>query len=420
VLAAAQAPDILSVNVEDVWQDVQKGWYVPLDAWLERPNPFVKKGEPGSRQWWDLFKYQDISRSKAAPDGKMYCITLDMIETGIFYNKDLFRKLDLRPPKTWDEFMRMQEKIQRTGVTPMLVGTGELADWGVDLVFDNLYRDLRPTMDMKKDPKRDAFQKGYLDWDELAFLHGKGFFTKSDPRWPEVFRILKEWRRFMPKDLGAVDLNREFVQGKGAMLWSSSMLVQRLLRDKQIGFEWGVFYLPPITQTTSRFGSGHDMCIIGEAATQFVVSNTAFSDTGNIESSERLKRCIAFLQYATTSKSCKRIVNEIVALMPNVVGVEARPELAPFVEILKRDYTTTKWVYTFDLRFAEIMNRMLALYLMDGVTHEEFMDWIVSNVATATSTVVRRKRLDISAYEPKWRELASVRAEMRELPTTAR
>jgi hypothetical protein len=286
----------------------------------------------------------------------------------------------------------------------------------VDLVFDNLYRDLRPTMDLKKDPKRDAFQKGYLDWDELAFLHEKGFFTKRDPRWREVFRILKDWRRFMPKDMGSVDNHREFVQGKGAMLWMHSMLVQRLINDPQMAFEWGVFYLPPITKATSRFGSGHDMCIIGEAATQFVVSNSAFADTGSIESSERLKRCIAFLQYATTSKSCKRIVNEIVALMPNVVGVDARPELAPFVEILKRDYTTTKWVYTFDLRFAEIMNRMLALYLMNGVSEDEFMDWMVSNVGTAASTVVRRKRVDTSVYEPKWQSLAPLRARMPELP----
>src|SRR4051795_8245166 len=45
-LSAEQAPDILQVNVEDAWQDVQKGWYIPLDPWLEQPNPFVKAGAP--------------------------------------------------------------------------------------------------------------------------------------------------------------------------------------------------------------------------------------------------------------------------------------------------------------------------------------------------------------------------------------
>jgi ABC-type glycerol-3-phosphate transport system substrate-binding protein len=66
-LAAGQAPDIINVNVEDVWQDVQKGWYVPLDPYLNRPLPFVKPAAPGSRQWWGVFKYQAITRGKPRP-----------------------------------------------------------------------------------------------------------------------------------------------------------------------------------------------------------------------------------------------------------------------------------------------------------------------------------------------------------------
>ena len=34
-----------------------------------------------------------------APDGHMYCIVLDMIETGIYYNKDLFDQLKLSVPR---------------------------------------------------------------------------------------------------------------------------------------------------------------------------------------------------------------------------------------------------------------------------------------------------------------------------------
>jgi len=421
-LAGGQAPDIINVNVEDVWQDVQKGWYIPLDKYLESPNPFVKAGEPGSRQWWDLFRYQDISRSKAAPDGKMYCVTLDMIETGLFYNKDIFRKLGIQPPKDWAEFTQIQRKIQNAGYIPTLVGTGSLADWGVDLTFDQLYRDIRPTMDVRRDPKRDRFYKGYLDWDELAFLHEKkGFFTKDDPRWREVFRLLKQWRRFMPQDIGATDNGREFIQGKGAMLWDSSLFVQRLLRDPQRSFDWGMFYLPPITKATSKYGGGYPQCIIGEAATQFSVTNSAISDTGDAATSQKLARCVQFLAYATTPKNCNRIVNEITALMPNVVGVPTKKELSPFVHnLLEHPYTTTKWVYTFDLRFSEIMNRMLYLYLVDGISEDDFMDWMVSNVDTATSTIVRRKKLDLAPLETSWSKLAPLRKSMEDLPNAAR
>lgn len=340
---------------------------------------------------------------------------------GFIYNKKIFANLGLQPPKDWAEFMRIHEKVQKAGFTPMLVDVGALADWGVDLTFDQLYRDIRPTLDLKKDAKRDVFYKGYLDWDELAFLNTKGFFTEQDPRWREVFRILKDWRRFMPKDLGATDFDREFIQGKGAMYWTSSLFVQKLIRDPRRDFDWGMFYLPPITKATSKYGGGYPQCIIGEAATQFTVTNSAFSDTGNAQTSTKLKRCVEFLQFATIPRNCDKVVNEIIALMPNVLGVPTKKELEPFVKnLLHHPYTTTKWVYTFDLRFAEVMNRMMMLYLMNGVTDDEFMDWMVKNVRAACSTIVRRKNLDLAPEEREWQALAPLRAGMEDLPRSAR
>ncbi len=419
-LASGTAPDIVNVNVEDVWQDVQKGWYVPLDQWLNQPNPYVKKGEPGSSQWWDIFKYQAITRGKAAPDGKSYCITLDMIETGIFYNKTIFKQLGLVPPKDWADFERIQTKIQATGKVPMLADAGALADWGVDLAFDQIYRDIRPTLALKIDPKRAGYLKAYLDWDEICFLQKKGFFTKSDVRWPEVFRHLKKWRKFMPKDLGSTDNLREFIAGNGAMLWMHSQFVDRLVRDPHLGFDWGVFYLPPITKETCRFAIGVPECVIGGAATQLEVTNSAFGDTKDAKTSERLKRCVSFLQFLTLSKNCEKIVNEAPALLPNAVNTKPRPEMMVFDEILKRDYTTTKWEYTFDLRFSEVLNRMLLLYLQDGITDDGFMEWMNSNVALACANVERRKNLDLSPFEPLWKKAAPLRAKMKELPVEAR
>ena len=418
-LAAEQAPEILNVNVEDVWQDVQKGWYVVLDPYLERPNPFVAKGQPGAVQWWDQFKYQAISRGKAAPDGKMYCLTFDMVETGIFYNKDIFKRLGLSVPKDWPEFIRVQERIKAAGLIPLLVSQSAIADWGMDLIFDQFYSGILPGIDLVKDPVREAYMDGYLDWDEIAFLSGKGFFTRRDPRYVETFRTLKAWRRFWPKTM-TPELMKMFVTQKGAMLWDASPAVNRLARDPDVDFEWGVFYLPRIPRSFSRFADGHDMVVIGGSGSQFEVTNSAFDDTHNPATSVKLKRTIALLQLLTVPKNTDLVVNEVLAFLPNVNGVEPRPELMPFHVFLQRKYTTTKWLYTFDLRFNEIYYRMLDLYLNDGIGEDEFMGWMESNVRTASETVVRRKGLDLSKYEPKWRELAPLRARMKELPLPRR
>ena len=86
-----------------------------------------------------------------------------------------------------------------------------------------------------------------------------------------------------------------------------------------------------------------------------------------------------------------QIVNEYPALLPNIVGVEALPILRPFAAILERRYTTTKWIFTFDLRFSEIQRRMLELYLSDGIDLAGFLEWQEQNIDAAIANLLQRK-----------------------------
>jgi ABC-type glycerol-3-phosphate transport system substrate-binding protein len=432
-LSSGAAPDIVNVNVEDVWVDTQKDWYVPLDVYFEAPNPFVvEKGDPalpGAKQWWDMFRYQAISRGKAAPDGKNYCLTLDMVETGIYYNKTLFDALGLSPPADWDQFMAICRTIKaHTGfeqqVTPLLMHMGAFQDWGHDLMFDQLYYDLLPGIDLKQDPAREAYLQGYLDPEELAYLNTKGFFTERDPRYREIWRIMKDLKQYTNRDNEGIDFVREFVNQRGAMMWSVSPLVYRFILDKKLGFEWGVFYLPRFTKNTSPYASGVDMCVIGGSASQFEVTNSSVRDTPmdwpmsrRMVESERLKRVIAFLQFLCLPEQAEQVINEYPSLIPNIVGVEPREELRDFVTILDRRYTTTKWLFSFDLRFSDILNRMLGLYLVDaGIDLDEFLAWQAKNVRASCLKTVQRKQIDLTMFDAKWAELAPLREGKAGLP----
>lgn len=431
-LSGGSAPDIVAVNVEDVWVDVQKNWYVPLDRFLAAPNPFVvargPAGAPGAREWWDMFRYQAITRGKEAPDGRNYCISLDMVETGIFYNKTFFAAHGLRPPQTWTEFMALLRRLRALGKTPLLANIDSLSDWAHDLLFDQLYYGLLPGIDLKKEGEREAYLQGYLDAEELTFLHTKGFFTRQDPRYLELWRLIDGLKPYLNRDLNTnTDLARSFLAQEGIMIWNGSWFTGRLTADKSIDFEWDVFYPPPLTRADSPYASGVPMCVIGGAGNQYEVTNSAVSDTDpalpladRIDRSQRLPRVVAFLQFLTLPENAARVVNEFPGFIPNIVGAPALPMLQPFETILERRYTTTKWLFSFDLRFTDITRRMLQLELSGGCSLDEFIRWQTANVDTATTTFIHRHAPDFAPLERAWARLAPVRAHDRGLPPEAR
>src|SRR5439155_19483517 len=180
--------------------------------------------------------------------------------------------------------------------------------------------------------------------------------------------------------------------------------------------EWGIFYLPPITQKYSRFARGKDQCVIGGSAMQYSVTNHAWSDTGDPKTSERLKRVIAFLQFLTTPKNCETVVNEQIALLPNIKGVEPHHELAKFDEILQRHYAMTKWFFTFDIQWDQVLMRMLELYMNNGVDEQEFVEMLEKDMQRSMQRMIQRKSLDLTRFQKVWDQRAEMRKRFSDLP----
>ncbi|WP_238654038.1 ABC transporter substrate-binding protein [Paenibacillus piscarius] len=60
-------------------------------------------------------------------DGKTYMIpTAGDVTNVIFYNKKVFNDLNLQPPATWEEFLKVCETIKQAGITPLVIGNSDL------------------------------------------------------------------------------------------------------------------------------------------------------------------------------------------------------------------------------------------------------------------------------------------------------
>ncbi len=387
------APEIVSMNTEVAWQAIDKDWFIPLDEYLQKPNPYM----PGNEHWIDMFENQALFNSKRAPNGKLYCITYDTVETGLYCNMTLLRSLGITQlPTTWKEMLDTFKVIQSKNITPMTAPSNLASDWGEDIIFEMLYHDLMPTLDpVDSPPDVKAYQEHFLDPQEGGFLFTKGFFSSRDPRWREVNRLVKEWRGYWAKEQKFSDPNYLFLTGRLAMLWDGSWTIRRLARDPYINFDWTVTYIPTITKETSQYASGTPATLIGGAATQIHITNSARIHTN-------LDERVDFLMWLSVPQNIERIANEALIFMPSVKGAKTDPRLQPFTEIFRRKSCAIQWMEAMDPEYKKEWRRWLDYYLNDGFGMDEYLKVLDANFAAWVKSHEKDAAWDFTAMESVW------------------
>ncbi len=393
------APEIVSMNTEVAWQAIDKDWFIPLDEYLDRPNPYI----PGNERWLDSFSNLALTNSKRAPNGKLYCVTMDTVETGVYYNMTLLRGMGYeKPPETWEEMLSMFGEIQKRRITPMTAQMNLASDWGQDIVFEMLYHEILPLLDPvpSKEDVRD-YQAYFLDPPEGGFLFTKGFFSSRDPRWREMNRLVKEWRGYWAKELKFSDPLRLFLTGRLAALWDGSWTIRRLAKDPYINFDWTIGYIPTMTRETSRYAAGSPATLIGGACTQVHITNSA-RNNGTLE------QCVDLLMFLSAPQNIERIANEALLFMPNVKGAKMDPRLQPFTEIFKRKSCAIQWMEAMDPEYKKEWRRWLDYYLNDGFGLDEYLKVLDDNFAAWVKSHKNDPAWDFAPMEAVWQERKEV------------
>jgi multiple sugar transport system substrate-binding protein len=155
--------------------------------------------------------------------GKQWGVPYTYYQWGIYYRKDIFNKLGISEPKTWQELLAASAKIKAAGMTPFAIGTKQ--SWPTAGWFD--YLNLRVN-GYKFHMELTSGKVAYTDkrvtavfdkWDELVkpsyFLANHASFT-----WQEALA--------------------PFVKGEAAMYLIGNFAVAPMkeagLKNEQIGF----------------------------------------------------------------------------------------------------------------------------------------------------------------------------------------
>jgi len=207
------------------------------------------KQAPELFTWWSTYRMKDIIDQGLAADltplwdkhkadfsagvraaftfnGKVYGIPYSIEYWGVWYNKSTFAKLNLSPPKTWADFLKVCDALKAAGITPMAQSVQ--GRWPTFIMFEEmvarqdpqLYEDLCAGKAKYTDPRVKA---AFTVWADLI---KKGYFT--DPS-TDLFS----------------DTPRLFQQGTVGMVpigsWYYTTLTSNGVADADCGF----FIMPP-------------------------------------------------------------------------------------------------------------------------------------------------------------------------------
>ncbi|MCL5269568.1 MAG: extracellular solute-binding protein [bacterium] len=320
----AMAPDIY--NGEQTPTYGKQGKWVSLNSYLEQVNPYT--GRPWAETMdMTLLRHYDIS-------GQIYAIALDTIDIGIVYNQEIFDRLGLKPPRTWEELLGQCETIQRAGYVPFAL-PGDFHDfyigvtaWLVRFFSDAYCRDLVPLFmaqpgDWDYTPEdngnfkldlTDRFNDAevVIDVERQLMAFRDGRFRFDSDRFRALYRQLKRFSRYWEPGWAGTDMgmaNQLFLKQRAAMMFESSGVVVALdfnMRDlrPEDRFRWGVMTIPPITRDPYCLAPFRG---VGGAGTYYVITDKRSIDPAHVE------RVVDFMRFLASPSMGEVLVRETLA-----------------------------------------------------------------------------------------------------------
>jgi raffinose/stachyose/melibiose transport system substrate-binding protein len=182
--------------------------------------------------------------------GKVYGVPITTLSTStLFYNVDLFKKLGIPTPPSYDDLKAAVPKFKAAGVIPLLHQGANAPLWPM-WYFETL-----------------AQSSGDMVGTTLTNLQGTTRF--DDAVDVEAFALIKRWvdDGILSKDSLSIDqdgMRAAFASGKSAMFYGGTWEIPALV-DTVKSFAWDVFPFPkmPGTPGEPKHGGGPDngMCL---------------------------------------------------------------------------------------------------------------------------------------------------------------
>ncbi|WP_044736053.1 ABC transporter substrate-binding protein [Geobacillus kaustophilus] len=182
--------------------------------------------------WMDKFPKALIDM--VSKDGNIYSVPVNIHRGNVlWYNKKLFADNGLQPPKTFDEFFQVADKLKAKGITPLALGDKE--PWAATHLFENVLLGTLGTENYKK-----------LWTGELSF---------NDPQVKQAVETFKKMLNYINEDHSSrnwQDAAQLVAEGKAAMYVMGDWVKGYFVNDLKLKVNEDFGYVP-MPNTEGKF-----------------------------------------------------------------------------------------------------------------------------------------------------------------------
>lgn len=272
-----------------------------LSGYARNGNLYDLSADAKALGWFD--KLPDLEIKRCSYDGKLYAYPSEQDLMVVYYNHDLFDKLGLSEPSTYDEFLNICETLKTNGYVPIAFGNRD--KWPATNTLSYLL-----ALVAGKAKQEEVFFKDTA-WNNDSYL--------------EACNIFMDWanKKYFPEGFNGIDYgeaNTLFSMGKAGMNITGTWVIQDMAAID--GFKIDVFLLPQIKKDIPR------ATMTGEGS-QWEVN--AGSDT------KVLQEVVKFLNYLYSDENMKTWIEEGYLVPIRKGGINLADYNVP--DIVKKAYT---------------------------------------------------------------------------------
>jgi ABC-type sugar transport system permease subunit/ABC-type glycerol-3-phosphate transport system substrate-binding protein len=271
-----------------------------LSPYLDGPN------WEGDGTWRDSFLPGVLGRWDRG--GRVYALPYTHAVWVIYYNEAVFTEHGWVPPKTWDEFFALSDRIKATGLAPMTL-PGVYMRYG-DTIFQAAHFSL-------------AGADGYRGYQQLT----PGTFT--DPRFARAAGVLQRISQTALltgwEGMTHTAAQQAFLDGKSAMTISATWMISEMRGKFPAGFRLGAFNLPGFPE--------------GEGAMGAIQARSAYFFMFETGDAERERATVDFFRFMTSRERARAFARQFdapVALRAVRAEDYTSPALRQIAEFVER------------------------------------------------------------------------------------